>query len=260
MTQKEPAKGAGLGCQTHGCVLGVVGLVFLFFLMMAGIGMGLIELGWTLLFGWTAFILRVVPKISWDWGAVTTGIFFTSLLGIAGHYFLAWLTRGIAATRGVSFQWQRKWTFSGLLLLAFCFVVGMSVAGAAHQMGWILTSEESLFVDRYSMRKFVAINTVEAAIKKALLDTSAFSDLRKNVPALLRRWDVNGSASILDSVRLLVSISPSNTVNGVLILAMDKNFEKRYGARYVTAKESGPVAPNDVKPFIQSNAKNLVAF
>jgi hypothetical protein len=69
MSQDQRPAEAGWGCRTLGCLLTGLGLAFFFLLMMSGIGTGLIELGWALLFGWTGFISRVIPKITWNWGA-----------------------------------------------------------------------------------------------------------------------------------------------------------------------------------------------
>lgn len=264
MTPREPAVGSGQGGRGLGCFLGAVALVFFFFLMMAGIGGGLLELGWALVFGWTGFLSRVLPKVSWDWGAIVTAVVFTALTGILAHYFLAWLTRAIAVARGTSLRWQRKWTLCGLFLCAFCLLVGMSVAGAVHQLGWMFSSNESLFENRYAIYRFVEINQVEMAIREALLDTNTLPGLRKDVPASLASSEPGRGASLLESVRMLVSLSSSNTVDGVLILPRDKRigtrYGTRYGPRYVTGDNSAPVSQDDAQRFIQTNAANLVAF
>jgi hypothetical protein len=260
MNPPEPKAGAGCGVRSLGCLLIAVGLVFFFFLMMVGIGGGLLELGWTLLFGWTGFISRVAPKISWNLGAIITGIVFAVLLGVFAHRFLVWLTRGIAVARGGSFQWQRRWTFCGLLLLVFCFLVGMSIVGAAHQIGWILGSKESLFVDRFGMYGLHDVRTVELAVKEALLDTNSLPELRKKVPALLMSYNGGPSGPPLESVRLLVSLSSSNTVQGVLVFSRDEKVQRSYGANYLTGEDIVSIAPKELQSFIQSNATKLVSF
>ena len=136
----------------------------------------------------------------------------------------------------------------------------MSVAGAAHQIGWIIGARESLFEDRYAMHRFVEVNRVEVTISRALSAANTLPELRKNLSAQLMESDGRRPALHLESVRLLVSVSPSNTIDGVLILGRDKGFEMRYGASYVTANDSSPIAAKDLGSFIQRNATNLVAF
>src|SRR6185436_18752977 len=112
--------------------------------------------------------------------------------------------------------------------------------------------------------RFGEINAVEIATRETFLDanTPTLSELRKNLSTALE--DPRGSnrhvSSPLESVRLLVSLSSSNTVNGVLIFPRDKGFETRYGAKYVTAKDSEIISPKNLRSFIQLNATNLVAF
>lgn len=260
MSENKPAAEAGRGCRTTGCLLSGVGLVIFFFLMVSGIGIGLVELGGNLLFGWIGFISRVIPRITWDWAAITTGIVFACLLGISAHFFLVWLTRGIALARAASFQWQCKWTLSGLLLLVFCLLVGMSVAGAAHQLGWILASRESLFEDRYAIRGRLAAMQVEWAAKQALSEANTLPELRKTLTVLLQRSERPTRPLPLESVQLLVSLTPRNTVDGVLIMSREKQFQTTYGAKYITTNDFTSIAAKDLSRFIQSNATNLVAF
>lgn len=252
---REP-KRRGVGC---GCLLGVVGFVFFFFLMMAGIGQGLIELGWTVVFGWTSFLARVVPRISWDPGAIATGVLFLGLFAFIGHSFVAWLVRSVATARKVSFQWRWKWTAAAMVLIALCFLVGMAVAGAAHQLGWIMESNESLFQDRYGMYRHREVGDVDRAFRQALLDTNTLPELRKDIPHLLK-GSYDRRLSPLESVRVLVSLGPSNTVKGVIIRSTDNQFETRFGGRYVTAKDSNTLTAKDLKALIQSSSTNLVSF
>src|SRR5689334_12963767 len=148
--QESPARSSS-GLRTFGClVLALVGLPLFFFLMMAGIGIGLLDLTITLLFGWISFIRDVWPRISWNPGSIFTGILCSALIFGLGHWFLDWLSRGIASARGKSLRWPMKWTACGLGAIALCFLIGMAVAGAAHQIGWIAQSEESLYVNSFA--------------------------------------------------------------------------------------------------------------
>jgi hypothetical protein len=104
----------------------------------------------------------------------------------------------------------------------------------------MFNSNESLFEDRFAMYRFFEINQVEMAIRQALLDTNTLPGLRKNIPSLLTNPEQSRRGSPLESVQVLVSLSSSNTVDGVLIVPRDKRFETRYGARYLTGDIDAP--------------------
>src|SRR6185369_14493171 len=95
------------------------------------------------------FLHDTWPRISWDSGAILTATFCVGLVAVLGHSFLEWLCRGIAAARGKTFLWPWKWTACGLVGIGLSFLVGMTIAGAAHQIGWIAESEETPFQDKY---------------------------------------------------------------------------------------------------------------
>jgi hypothetical protein len=142
------------------------------------------------------------------------------------------LIRLQSSSYGASLRWQRKWVVCGLLLCAFWLLVGMSVAGAAHQLGWMFNSNESLFEDQYAMYRAVEINQVEIATRQALLDKNTLPGLRENIQSLLTSPEQSRRRSPLESVRLLVSLSSSNTVDAVLIVPRDKWGRDGVGSAY----------------------------
>src|SRR5580765_7346559 len=123
-----------------GCLVVFLAIPLFFLMMMAGIGTGLVDLGVTLLFGWIRFLSDTWPRISWNAGAIWTTCLCVGLVLLLGHWFLVWLCRSVASTRGKPFSWPWKWTWCGLVGIALCFLVGMAIAGAVHQLGWIAES------------------------------------------------------------------------------------------------------------------------
>jgi hypothetical protein len=95
--------------------------------------------------GWGRFIVRVVPRVTVHWGGVATGA-TVSFLVIAGvHQFGRWWLNSGAPTDDLSpCRWRLKWTLSvvGVVIVMFC--AGISLVGVAHEVGWLLTTKDSL--------------------------------------------------------------------------------------------------------------------
>lgn len=103
---------------------------------------GLAELPVLLVIGWSRFLARTLPRIS-----LNLDLVFMALLSAGGvllltHWLLKWLTGQIAAAGGQDWHWPWRWTWCGASAVAVAFLVGMSVGGIAHQIGWIVSSPE----------------------------------------------------------------------------------------------------------------------
>ena len=236
-------------------------LIILFFIvafvLMIPIFTEMFQIVWVLVSGWTQFIARVFPKISWSWEAIVTFLVFAGVIAILAHGLLRWLSCGIARARGASFQWQGKWTVCGMILCGLCFFVGMAVAGAAHQIGWIIGSNESMYVVNYGFSTYAYVNQAELAVRMTFLDvpTQTLSEFRTNVLSELRL-----KPSEIDSITLLVSMTPENTVEGALIFPRTEPFRSYYGAKFTTEKDTEQVSAKDLPGFIKANATHLIAF
>ena len=99
-------------------------------------------------FGWVLFLKRVVPQARIDGGGVATAVVCLFLFAAGTHSFLGWLhgqMRGASGTQDpVERRWKLRWTASLVALVVVMFVAGLATAGVAHQVGWLLTSEETL--------------------------------------------------------------------------------------------------------------------
>jgi hypothetical protein len=256
----SPAPRRPSGC----CLtLGLLAIPIFFLMMMAGIGQGLVDLSFSLLFGWIAFLRDTVPRISWDWGAIAAGTLFTGLLLILGHSFLSWLGRGIASARGTTFRWPWKWTWCGLGGIALCLLVGMAVAGAAHQIGWIAGRQESLFESRpLKLAHYAQMHEVRRIAVECLKRTNSVEGLRQQMPTLFqdperRSWRLPAT---LQSFQLLLLVGSNAAVQGILILPRDPETQRKFGGEYVGQASGGPLKAEALRQFIESNQTNLVAF
>jgi hypothetical protein len=230
---------------------------------MPEIGAGLIDLIITLLFGWISFIRDVWPRISWNWGSIFTGILCSAIIFGLGHWFLAWLCRGIATARGKSFRCPWKWTACGLGAIALWFLIGMAVAGAAHQIGWIAQSEEPLYEEM--PRNFAhsrEVHYMGYMLRECLSGTDTVQSFRVHLPDKMEQMRRIGSSYHPDfqSVHLLMLVNSDAQVEGVVVFPRNTEARQKWGGEYDTHTNEEHLNPEVLSAFIESNASNLIAF
>jgi hypothetical protein len=253
-----------LGLPSLGCLLAVlVGFPLFFLLMMAGIGIGLLDLTITLLFGWISFIRDVWPRISWNWGSIFSGILCSAIIFGLGHWFLDWLSRGIATAKGKSFRWPWRWTACGLGAIALCFLIGMAVAGAAHQIGWIAQSDEPLYEQMpRNFEHYREVNHMGYMLTECLSGTDTVQSFRVRVGNKMEEMRRIGSYYHPDfqSVHLLMLVNSNAQVEGVLVFPRNTEARQKWGGEYDTHINEQHFNPDVLSAFIESNAPNLIAF
>jgi hypothetical protein len=247
-----------------GClVLALVGLPLFFFLMMAGIGIGVADLTITVLFGWISFIRDVWPRISWDFGSILTVILCSALILFLGHWFLDWLSRGIASAKGKTFRWPMKWTACAFGAIALCFLIGMAVAGAAHQIGWIAENDEPLYEQRpRAIEHYREVQEMRYMLAGCLNGTDTVQSLRACVQDAMkeRRGRSSYHRPNIESVHLLMLVNSNAQVEGVIVFPRDKEARQRWGGEFETHTNDEPWRADVLSEFIKSNEANLIAF
>jgi len=247
-----------------GCVLGLLAIPLFFFLLMAGVGTGLVDLGVTVLFGWIKFAADTWPRISWNWSAIWTGILCVGVVLLLGHWFLNGLCRSIASAQGKTFSWPWKWTWCGLTGVGLCFLVGMAVAGAAHQIGWIAESEETLFEDKYRvLHERSRVRHVCYVIAGCLNATNTVESLRTDIVAEFERETEGRHSSQwpdLQSLHLLLLTGSDAKVEGVLVFPRDAEARLRFGGEYQGQADRQTMRFDELMKFIRTNEARLVAF
>jgi hypothetical protein len=104
------------------------------------------EIGIDLVFGWIAFLWRVVPsvRIQWDGIAIFAGASIALIVIL--HSFLNWLTTAAANPECTPKpRWRWKWTIAIATGVLVIFVAGISVVGVTHQTYWLASSKEPLY-------------------------------------------------------------------------------------------------------------------
>ena len=103
-----------------------------------------------LLTGWLSFALGVLPQVELRLGGFV--IFMLSFVFSVGcsHYLFSWLMSEINAKRqpDAQIRWRLRSSISLVLLCMMIFVVGIGMAGVTHQVGWLITSPDPMFVPK----------------------------------------------------------------------------------------------------------------
>jgi prepilin-type processing-associated H-X9-DG protein len=146
------------------------------------------EIGTDLLFGWTAFLWRVLPDVRIQWEGVAIFAGASLALIVVLHSFLSWLTAAIASPEvDRKPRWPCKWTFALTAGILAIFVAGISVVGVTHQSYWLATSNEPLYgQDLPKWRRGYSINNLKQtalSVYNTVDSERAFpSQWRSNVP------------------------------------------------------------------------------
>lgn len=211
-------------------------LIVLFFALSLLVGSGHVDLVVTFLFGWISFLSRTLPNISWNWELIGMGLFCTAVVLLLAHRFLAWVTRSIASARNSSWRWPWKWTWCGFASIVLLFLVGMSIGGVAHQIGWVLSSTERWFEPKggYGINELNNLKQLELAFRMASNDEDG--DVTK-----IRRelWDPKGeifgsskqAKSWMQSYQILVITDEQHRGKAVGTIIFPRDGERRKRGR-----------------------------
>jgi prepilin-type processing-associated H-X9-DG protein len=98
-------------------------------------------------FGWIYFVLRVFPEVRPAWPGIVLSLLCALAVLALGHWLARWLWRESMAGSSAA-PWRMRWTTSGLMLVLLLFASGIAASGVVHQVGWLASSEDSMFTRR----------------------------------------------------------------------------------------------------------------
>jgi hypothetical protein len=102
-----------------------------------------------LVVGWAQFLWRNLGQVTINPAGVATGLVAIVLLLGVTHYLGRWLfgakPGGSNAARR---QWRFSWSLSAVILLVVMFIAGFSTVGLARHLGWLLSSNDPVYVER----------------------------------------------------------------------------------------------------------------
>jgi hypothetical protein len=251
-----------LGC--FGKLALIVLVLFLAFMFLAtGVGSGEIEALVALVFGWITFLQRTVPSITWNWDLVGMAALCVVLIALLGHRFASWIVTSIANKSGKNWGWPWRWTWCGLTVLGLMFLVGMSVGGAAHQIGWIAGSQEAWFERKPRfMHDMIQMRDLEREIQIILAETNTVAGVRQRLITsdTEKRSLERRKISSLQSFHVLIVSTNRQQVDGVIIFPRAEEVKSRLHGFFVNDGERTEVSPATLPAFIREREPYLIAF
>tara|TARA_R110002073_G_scaffold60209_9_gene151220 strand:+ start:427 stop:1386 length:960 start_codon:yes stop_codon:yes gene_type:complete len=127
------------------CLAGAVAVVVLASLLLVPT-----DLLNSLLTGWLFFIGRVAPQVQFHSGGVAVFAVSFAISVACAHYLLSWGISQANAKRPAHalIQWRLKSSIAIVILCMLLFIVGIATTGIAHQIGWLVTSPEPIFISK----------------------------------------------------------------------------------------------------------------
>lgn len=95
--------------------------------------------------GWVAYLRRTAPRLELNWPAVATAAACLVAFGLGGHWFLSWSYANRTRESDESTRrWRVTWTSGIAAAVLLSFIAGICVIGLAHQMAWLMRSEQPI--------------------------------------------------------------------------------------------------------------------
>jgi hypothetical protein len=257
-----PQSKRSLGCVFKVAIAFII-LFFAFMFLAAGIGSGAIEALIALTFGWLGFLKRTGPEIAWNWDLAVMAVLCAGMIALLGQTLASWVTKHIAAKHDTMRQWPWRWTWCGLIGLGLLFLVGMSVGGAAHQIGWIAGSEEPWFErkPRY-LEERMQMRELDVEFRIALAETNTFGGVRQSFrdSDVERRLFERRKQSSLYSFHILLVSTNGERVDGIILFPRDPEIKSRLNGYFITDADSAPIPAQQIPELLKERAPFLISF
>ena len=249
-------------CRAVVWVLGPIFLLFMLMVFLQPYNRGPSSILGSLVIGWMKFIGRTVPLVSWNWDLVGMTLIGAMMILFGGHRFFSWLVSRIGVATGKNWRWQWRWTWSGLAAVVVSFVIGMSVAGVIHQLGWIAASSESLY-ERKGRYRLSEMKQLAMEWQLALNDAEDdFSDARHLFKHSQTRflYQSGGGDSLVQIYQvLLVEEGPLN-VGGIIIFPRENRNSSPRGGYYHIGNEADVFPTEKLPELLEKHREHLLAL
>ena len=222
---------------------------------------GRIETFVALALGWIQFLKRTVPRITWNWDLVGMGVVCSAAILIAAHWFLNWVASFRAAARGEEFRWPWKWTVSGLMATGICFLVGMSVGGIAHQVGWLCAQTERWYERKGGV--FNDLQSVLIAFQSARGDANDEVVLTRQLMRtrnIDRLGDSRDGGATIDRFHVLVMLDWRGKIAGSIIFPRDTNLGGGLSVVYSPEGRNEYLPMEKLPELLEKHRKDLLAL
>ena len=99
-----------------------------------------------LLFGWIAFPIHTLPKMTIEPAAfVVAGVALVFLIALS-HGLARWLYANIGRPQAPARRWRLPWTVAVVGIVLLLFGSGICLIVTIHQTGWLVTAKEPIIV------------------------------------------------------------------------------------------------------------------
>jgi len=215
--------------------------------------------------GWVSFLSRTVPQIRWNWNLVLMAVLCAALVLLGAQWFLNWIWQATRAAHSSSppGRWPWKWTWCGLTAIAVFFLVGMSVGGITHQIGWMAASPEPMMETRGGVSETAKLRQVSMALEFALAEPNPSI-------ARIRSEAANGEGNlfgliddrvkVLESYQILLLVESDGGVKGALVFPRQASRREKTGGWYILGDDRGPKPAKELNELIHRHRKQLVAL
>ncbi|MEO5804612.1 MAG: hypothetical protein ABIR24_13885, partial [Verrucomicrobiota bacterium] len=181
--------------------------------------------------GWFSFLQRTLPKLTWNWDIIGMALLSVVIILFLAQKFLNGLSKSIATKRGTNWTWPWKWTWSLLVAILLLFLVGMAVGGTVHQIGWIISSPESLLQkphDPYDAR--VKMEILESLGISAGENDGKIAEIREEFwKARDENYRSQNVVFLLQKYHVLVVVDDQEKFQGTIIFPRDATLRKKLG-------------------------------
>lgn len=221
-----------------------------FLLLLVGYS-GYAEISWALVFGWIGFLMRTLPRVTWNGSMVGMGILCT-----VGSVFLTqWLLREF--TRHLSFApWRWRWTVCGIGALAVLFLVGLAIGGSAHQIGWMMGSDVRWFKERIHDQSSGLDGVASNLLREGETDPAVWRTKLMESPrvGVTNQWAI-------DRAQILFVLDDQGAVTGAFIIPRDKESGWAHGVFHTKGKQAKWLySAQQVRDLIREHSAHLEAF
>lgn len=207
----------------------------------------LVEILFTILIGWIKFLGRVLPEVSLNPSAIAFAIICSGLLIWAAQWFCGWLYVHFRSRLAPDSPWPVAWPWHWSVGL-YCgvwlsFLTSMSVTGVAHQVGWLVRSEQPIIENRRPREKWeigMVANQLSASCERMKWDSQT---VRAACKESLERNAFRQGEPLEERWHTVFIETKFGAVEAVFIAYRDAELRRKYGYRRVTPQgvDDGPI-------------------
>jgi len=238
-------------------VLSAFGLLVL--LLMAA---PMIEPSLVLAFGWVEFLRRTLSAMSWNWDLVGMGVLASAGILLLAQGLLGGLFDKVAMNRNLRYRWSWRWTCTGFVGMLLLFLVGMAAGGIAHQVGWLMaTNQPMMKVKRGRWQDVADMRLLDGAILQMAgeIHMGNLREVRRSLESSVR--DVSSTTPLLQSYQVLLVTTNGETVTGRLIFPRDGQMRGKVGGYFSFDSGGEGFCPWPVmREMIKTNGASLFAL